>query len=117
MQEVVSIKNVSNSYGHSSCSFALENISFSVNRSDILGITGPNDTGKSKLFRYMLGLVDDYRGDITIFSKNIKNKESLQNTGYTPHQRLIESFPGQYKKLYQWKLLEEITNPSLSKKT
>jgi zinc transport system ATP-binding protein len=96
MQEVVSIKNVSYSYGHSSSSFALDNISFSVNLGDILGIIGPNGAGKSTLFRCMLGLVDDYRGEITIFSENIKkSKKSLQNIGYTPQQRLIDqSFPG-----------------------
>ncbi len=47
MQQVVSIKNVSYGYGHSSYSFALENISFSVNRSDVLGITGPDVHEKS----------------------------------------------------------------------
>jgi zinc transport system ATP-binding protein len=96
MQEVVSIKNLSYSYGHSSSSFALDNISFSVNQGDILGMIGPNGAGKSTLFRCMLGLVDDYRGEITIFSDNIKkSKKSLQNIGYTPQQRLIDqSFPG-----------------------
>jgi ABC-type Mn2+/Zn2+ transport system ATPase subunit len=50
----------------------LENISFTVNRSDILGITGPNGAGKSTLFKCILGLVDDYRGEITVLSENIK---------------------------------------------
>jgi zinc transport system ATP-binding protein len=96
MQEVVSIKNVSYSYGHSSSSFALDNISFSVNQGDILGMIGPNGAGKSTLFRCILGLVDDYRGEITIFSDNIKtSKKSLQNIGYTPQQRVIDqSLPG-----------------------
>ena len=93
---VVSIKNVSYNYGHSSSSFfALDNISFNVNASDIIGIIGPNGAGKSTLFRCMLGLIDDYRGDITIFDVNIKkSKKPLQKIGYIPQQRLIDqSFP------------------------
>jgi zinc transport system ATP-binding protein len=96
-EEVVSIKNMSYGYGHSfsSSSFALDNISFSVNLGDILGIIGPNGAGKSTLFRCMLGLVDDYRGEITIFSEDIKrSKKPLQRIGYIPQQRLIDqSFP------------------------
>jgi zinc transport system ATP-binding protein len=93
--EVVSIRNVSYGYGHSSSSFALDNISFSVNVGDIIGIIGPNGAGKSTLFRCMLGLIDDYRGEITIFGVNIKkSKKPLQNIGYIPQQRLIDqSFP------------------------
>jgi zinc transport system ATP-binding protein len=93
---VVSIKNVSYSYEHSASTFALDNISFSVNKGDILGIIGPNGAGKSTLFRCMLGLIDDYRGEITIFSENIKkSKKVLQKIGYIPQQRLIDqSFPG-----------------------
>ena len=87
MQEVVSVKNMSYSYGHSSSpsSFVLDNISFGVNVGDILGIIGPNGAGKSTLFRCMLGLVDDYRGEISIFSENIKkSKKPLQKIGYIP---------------------------------
>jgi len=97
VQEVVSVKNMSYSYGHSSSSssFVVDNISFSVNVGDILGIIGPNGAGKSTLFKCMLGLVDDYSGEITIFSENIKSsKKPLQKIGYIPQQRLIDqSFP------------------------
>jgi zinc transport system ATP-binding protein len=95
-EEVVSIKNVSYYYSHSALSSsALDNISFNVNAGDIIGIIGPNGAGKSTLFRCMLGLVDDYKGDIMIFGVNIKkSKKPLQNIGYIPQQRLIDqNFP------------------------
>jgi zinc transport system ATP-binding protein len=91
---VVSIKNSSYGYSHPPSSFVLQNISFDVSAGDIIGIIGPNGAGKSTLFRCMLGLIDDYRGDITIFGINIKkSKKPLQKIGYIPQQRLIESFP------------------------
>jgi len=97
VKEVVSIKNVSYGYDDnpSSSSFALDDISFSVNAGDIIGIIGPNGAGKSTLFRCMLGLVDDCRGEIIIFSEDIKkSKKPLQKIGYIPQQRLIDqSFP------------------------
>jgi zinc transport system ATP-binding protein len=96
-EEVLSIKNVSYGYGHghTSSSLALDNISFSVNAGDIIGMIGPNGAGKSTLFRCMLGLVDDYRGEIRIFGEDIKkSKKALQKIGYIPQQRLIDqSFP------------------------
>ena len=95
VREVVALKNVSYDYNHSSSSFVLDNISFEVSPGDIIGIIGPNGAGKSTLFRCMLGLIDDYRGDITIFGTNIKkSKKPLQKIGYIPQQRLIDqSFP------------------------
>jgi zinc transport system ATP-binding protein len=92
---VVSIKNLSYGYGYPPSSFVLQNISFDVSAGDIIGIIGPNGAGKSTLFRCMLGLIDDYRGDITIFGINIKkSKKPLQKIGYIPQQRLIDqSFP------------------------
>ena len=92
---VVSIKNLSYGYSHPPSSFVLQNISFDVSAGDIIGIIGPNGAGKSTLFKCMLGLIDDYRGDITIFGINIKkSKKPLQKIGYIPQQRLIDqSFP------------------------
>ena len=106
---VASIKNLSYGYSHPSSSFVLQNISFDVSAGDIIGIIGPNGAGKSTLFRCMLGLIDDYRGDITIFGINIKkSKKPLQKIGYIPQQRLlIRVFLQQYRKLCRWAPLEE----------
>ena len=92
---VVSIKNVSYNYGHSLSYFALDNVSFDVNAGDIIGIIGPNGAGKSTLFRCMLGLIDNYKGDITLFGQNIKkSKKVLQKIAYIPQQRSVDqSFP------------------------
>ena len=72
--KVAVVKNLA--YTYSSNSVVLDNISFAVNEGDLLGIVGPNGAGKTTLFSCMLGLFEDYRGEITIFDQDIrKNKK------------------------------------------
>ena len=106
MQDVgmvtVSVKNLSYAYAYQvtstsslSYSTALDNISFSLNNGDLLGVIGPNGAGKTTLFSCMLGLLKDYRGEIRIFDQDIrKNNSILQSIGYIPQQKSIEQgFP------------------------
>ena len=80
--QIVNVDKVS--YGYDS-ELVLDNISFTVNEGDFLGIIGPNGAGKTTLFRLMAGLRQDYHGQITIFYNDIqKNKKALQYIGYLP---------------------------------
>jgi zinc transport system ATP-binding protein len=98
MQNVVAaIKNLTYTYEApiSFSSTVLDNISFSVNEGDLLGVIGPNGAGKSTLFSCMLGLLKDYRGEVRIFDQDIrKNSSIFKNIGYIPQQKSIEQgFP------------------------
>jgi zinc transport system ATP-binding protein len=101
MQELVavSVKNLTYTYKLSSTSFSsnvLDNISFSVNKGDLLGVIGPNGAGKTTLFSCMLGLFKDYQGEVRIFDHDIRKNNSLilQSIGYIPQQKSIEQgFP------------------------
>jgi zinc transport system ATP-binding protein len=99
MQDVVvAVKNLTYTYQVASTSFSssvLNNISFSVNEGDLLGVIGPNGAGKTTLFSCMLGLLKDYRGEVRIFGHDIrKNNSILRNIGYIPQQKSIEqAFP------------------------
>lgn len=90
---VVVVNNVA--YTYNASFLVLNNISFTVDEGDLLGIIGPNGAGKSTLFKCMLGIVENYKGQITIFGENIrKNIKVLQGIGYIPQQRSIEqTFP------------------------
>ena len=101
MQDLVavSVKNLTYTYKVSSTSFSsnvLDNISFSVNKGDLLGVIGPNGAGKTTLFSCMLGLFKDYQGEVRIFGHDIRKNNNLvlQNIGYIPQQKSIEQgFP------------------------
>ena len=74
---------------------ALDNLSFTVNERDFLGIIGPNGAGKSTLFSCMLGLLTKYDGTIKFFGEDIrKSKSYLKNIGYVPQKPVFEkNFP------------------------
>ncbi|HEX6254002.1 MAG TPA: metal ABC transporter ATP-binding protein [Nitrososphaera sp.] len=83
------------SYAYSG-NLVLDNISFTIDEGDILGIIGPNGAGKTTLFSCMLGLLDDYTGTIKILGDDIKKKNGkvFKSIGYIPQKKTIEqNFP------------------------
>ncbi len=74
---------------------ALDDVSFTVNKGDFLGIIGPNGAGKSTLFASMLGLHTKYKGTIKFFGQDIrKSKDYLKEIGYVPQKPIFEkNFP------------------------
>ena len=74
---------------------AIDDVSFTVNQGDFLGIIGPNGAGKSTLFASMLSLNTKYKGTIKFFGTDIrKSKNYLKEIGYVPQKPLFEkNFP------------------------
>lgn len=103
MMELVNLHSVSFRYDSEKI---LDNISFSVNEGDFLGIIGPNGAGKSTLFYCMLGLLDGYTGRIRIFGRDIKkNKKLLTQIGYIPQRKSIDrKFPLTIKELVSFSI-------------
>lgn len=92
MQPIIKVTNLS--YYYDSIP-ALDHISFTVDKGDFLGIIGPNGAGKTTLFQCMLGIVNDYSGEINLFGSDIRqNKKMLQRIGYVPQKKSVEqAFP------------------------
>jgi zinc transport system ATP-binding protein len=104
---VVELEGVSFSYGGT---LVLDNITFAVEKGDLLGMIGPNGAGKTTLFSCMLGLVGGYRGTIRIFGEEIRGnngRKVFQRIGYIPQRKSIDSnFPA---------TLEEIVSLGIGK--
>lgn len=98
MQPVIKVTNLSYSYDSIP---SLDHISFTVDKGDFLGIIGPNGAGKTTLFQCMLGIVNDFSGEINLFGFDIKQvKKMLQRVGYVPQKKSVEqAFPATVREI------------------
>lgn len=96
--KVVEIKNLTVEYPGVR---ALDNVSFSIEQNDFLGIIGPNGAGKSTLFACMLGLHTQYSGSINFFGEDIRvSKKYLADLGYVPQKPIFEkNFPATVREI------------------
>lgn len=63
MREAVSVNGVTKAFGKH---IAVDDVSFSVEEGDFVGIVGPNGSGKTTLFKMMCGLLTPTEGRISI---------------------------------------------------
>ena len=70
MQNLVEVKNLKKSYGLKE---AVKGISFKIKNDEILGLLGPNGSGKTTTIGMMLGLLKPSNGEIIIDGKKIEN--------------------------------------------
>ncbi len=69
----------------------LDNLSFSVQRGDVVGIIGPNGSGKSTLLKIILNLVAASSGTVFI-SGGLKTTAMLEKTGFYPEFSVEKNF-------------------------
>lgn len=79
----------------------IKNVSFSVEKGDILGLLGPNGSGKTTVMKAISGLIRADKGEIKVFGKAREEhfEEIMQKTG-----ALIEA-PAIYKDLSAYRNL------------
>lgn len=70
MNELCNVKNLSFSYSPSK--IILDDISFSINKNEIVGILGKNGSGKTTILNLITGFIKKYSGTIAIEEKDIK---------------------------------------------
>ncbi|MGL4741336.1 MAG: ABC transporter ATP-binding protein [Sarcina sp.] len=81
-ENIIIISNLRKSYDKGE---VLKGINLEITRGEVIGYIGSNGAGKSTTVKLMLGLVDEYSGDINIFGKNIKDGiEYKRRIGYVP---------------------------------
>ncbi|WP_415300268.1 ATP-binding cassette domain-containing protein [Candidatus Pelagibacter sp. Uisw_134_02] len=83
---IISLEKISLSFGKRKI---LDNISFKINKGQILGLLGPNGVGKSSIFNLITGLIKPDYGSIIIDSKKVNDYPIYLRTvqfkvGYVP---------------------------------
>ena len=82
---MLKVSNVTKKYGEL---VAVNNLSFEVKEGEIFGLLGLNGAGKTTTFRMILGLLDDYEGEITIDNKHI-DYEVSDKIGFLTEERSL----------------------------
>lgn len=80
---VIEICNLTKKYGSKS---AVNNVSLTVNRGEVLGFLGPNGAGKSTTMNILTGYISSTSGKVSIDGKDILEfpKEAKKKIGYLP---------------------------------
>jgi len=83
---LIKLEKISLSFGKRQI---LDNISFSINSGEILGMLGPNGVGKSTLFNLIIGLLKPDFGSIIVNGENVLDYPISERTkkfkiGYVP---------------------------------
>jgi zinc transport system ATP-binding protein len=88
MDPILEVRDVSVRFGNFP---ALEHISFTIEKQEIIAVIGPNGSGKTTLLKAILGLIP-YEGEIRIMGEKIP--QVLPLLGYVPqHFAFEKNFP------------------------
>lgn len=106
------VKNITKKYDKV---IAVDNLSFDVKNGEIFGLLGLNGAGKTTTFRIIMGLIDDYDGEVTLDGKKIDYSQT-DKIGFLTEER---SLLGKMTVLEQMKLygvLKGMTEEAVEKK-
>ena len=68
MKKIIEVKNLTKEYKQVK---AVDNLSFTVNEGEILGLLGPNGSGKTTTINCILSLLEFQKGHIKIFGSEM----------------------------------------------
>jgi zinc transport system ATP-binding protein len=82
-QPVVKLSSVSFQYEEK---VVLDDVSFTLERGDFVGIVGPNGSGKSTLMKLILGLLPATKGTVELFGQPLHKFRDWTKIGYVAQQ-------------------------------
>lgn len=93
----ITVKNLSKNYGSQK---AVDGISFSVDKAEIVGFLGPNGAGKSTTMKMITGYLEADAGDIKVcgITVNENSIETNKKIGYLPEANPL--YPDMYVREY-----------------
>src|ERR1700712_3364103 len=84
----ISVKNLTKLYGEQK---AVDTISFSINKGEIVGFLGPNGAGKSTTMKMITGYLYPENGEIDVNGIDVKKNplEAKKKIGYLPESNAL----------------------------
>lgn len=109
---MLKVENVVKYYGDL---LAVDNLSFTVDDGEIFGLLGLNGAGKTTTFRMILGLIDDYKGNITLDGKKIDYNET-DKIGFLTEERSLLTKLTVLEQITYYGVLKGISEGDIPKK-
>src|SRR6476661_1961720 len=84
----ITVKNLTKIYGEQR---AVDNISFTVNKGEIVGFLGPNGAGKSTTMKMITGYLQPDAGEVTVSDIDVTKDPlaSKKKVGYLPESNAL----------------------------
>lgn len=83
MDKILDIKNINKEFSGKK---VVNDISFEVNKGEIMGVLGPNGAGKTTIIRCIMSILYPDSGSVDFYFGNKKNSIA-EKTGYLPEER------------------------------
>lgn len=116
MRKIIEVNHLNFGYNDS---LILNDISFTVDRGDYLGIIGANGTGKSTLIKLILKIMEPSSGEIKVLGQNINTFKRWDKVGYVSQKAnsFNSSFPATVEEVVTANLYSKIGLFRAPKKT
>ena len=82
--EACKLKKYYNDFWGRTKAVGVDGIDFRVHRGEVIGLLGPNGSGKTTTIKLILGLLRPLSGTIKIFDKSPEDKYIKERIGYLP---------------------------------
>ena len=109
---MLKVSHVTKKYGKLT---AVNDLSFEVNDGEIFGLLGLNGAGKTTTFRMILGLLDDYTGEITFNGKKIDYSVTDQ-IGFLTEERSLLTKLTVLEQITYYGVLKSLKEKEIEKK-
>lgn len=86
---ILHVKEVNKSFGKE---IILDNLSFSIEKKQIVALVGPNGSGKTTLLNIIVGLVKANSGDIKIFNMSHKNPDIFKEVSFMQDNSVLYDY-------------------------
>ncbi len=84
MDTILTVKELAKSYGAKK---AVDRISFTVSRGEVIGLLGPNGAGKTTAIRMIMGILPVDRGEVNFRFNGRAKRLDKSRVGYLPEER------------------------------
>lgn len=91
----------------------LNDISFSADAGDYIGLVGPNGSGKTTVIKIILGLIQQEKGTVTLFGSDASAFKDRHKIGYLPQKatHFNPHFPATVKEIVSLGLFSKMRFP------